>query len=119
MTVKEAVFELAPADAVRVAVCVVLTEVVEAVKLALVDPEATVTEAGTVTAALLSASVTGVPPVGAAALNVTVQVELAGAITDAGEQLTVLMVGCHPCTVIVPAVPDNVLGPPAGKAPSR
>lgn len=43
-------------------------------KLAVVAPAATVTEAGTVKALLLSESVTTVPPVGAASDSVTVQV---------------------------------------------
>ena len=47
------------------------------VKLAVVDPAATVTDAGVVNAALLSDVVTLAPPVGAAADSVTVQVEVA------------------------------------------
>ena len=45
-----------------------------ALKVAVVAPAATVTEAGTVSRALLLASVTLVPPVGAAWVTVTVQV---------------------------------------------
>jgi hypothetical protein len=44
-----------------------------AVKLAVVDPAATVTEAGTVTAELLLVRLTVKPPLAAAALSVTVQ----------------------------------------------
>ena len=52
-----------------------VTEVVVTVKLALVAPASTVTLAGTVAAVELSESDTTAPPVGAAALKVTVPVE--------------------------------------------
>jgi len=55
-----------------------------AVKLAVVEPAATVTEVGTVSAALLSESATLEPPVGAACDNVTVQVALPPELTVAG-----------------------------------
>jgi hypothetical protein len=45
-----------------------------ALTVAVVDPAATVTEAGTVSKVLLLASVTAEPPVGAAWVSVTVQV---------------------------------------------
>ena len=48
-----------------------------ALKLAVVAPEPTVTETGTVSRALLLPSVTLVPPTGAATLIVTVQVPTA------------------------------------------
>jgi hypothetical protein len=47
---------------------------VEALKVAEVEPAATVTEAGIVSAVLVSVRVTDAPPVGAALLTVTVQV---------------------------------------------
>ena len=50
--------------AVRVVVCAVLTEETVAVKLAVVEPAATVTEAGTVTVELLLARLTAKPPGG-------------------------------------------------------
>ena len=50
-----------------------------AVKGAVVAPAATVTEAGTVTAELLLASVTASPPAGAAALSVTVHASVPAA----------------------------------------
>ncbi len=54
---------------------VAATDKAEAVKVAVVLPAATMTEAGTVTAALLLKSEMDTPPVGAALLNVTVPVE--------------------------------------------
>jgi hypothetical protein len=47
-----------------------------AVKLVLVEPADTVTEAGTVKAALLLDRATAAPPLGAAADSVTVHVEV-------------------------------------------
>ena len=52
--------------------------------MAVVDPATTVTEAGVVSAALLSDVVTLDPPVGAAADSVTVQVEVEPDITLVG-----------------------------------
>ena len=51
-----------------------MEELAVALKVAVVAPAATVTEVGTVSKALLLASVTLVPPVGAARVRVTVQV---------------------------------------------
>ena len=65
-----------PALADNVAVCAVVTVVAEAVNLALVAPAVTVTVAGTETAELLLDRLTVSPPLGAAALNATVQVSL-------------------------------------------
>jgi len=71
-----------PALAVRVAVCAVLTEETVAVKVAVVAPAATVTEAGTVTDELLLARLTAKPPVGAAAFRVTVQLSVQAPVID-------------------------------------
>jgi hypothetical protein len=61
--------------------------------VALVLPTATVTDAGTVAAdALLLASTTTAPPVGAAPFKVTVPCELLPLATDAGIKLTELNV---------------------------
>jgi hypothetical protein len=57
------------------------------VKLPVVAPAATVTEAGGVSAVLLSESVTPVPPVGAACEMVTVQLVLPPDATEVGVQL--------------------------------
>ena len=61
--------------AVTVAFWSVLTPEVEAAKVAVVEPGATVTDGGTVRFALLLPSDTDNPVAGAAASNVTVQVE--------------------------------------------
>lgn len=63
----------------------VVTALVVTVKLALVAPAATVTLAGTVAAVELSESITATPPVGAAALKVTVPVEELPPWTAAGD----------------------------------
>jgi hypothetical protein len=64
-----------------------LTLATVAVKGALVRPEPTLTLAGTVMLALLLDRVTVEPLAGAAAVSVTVQLEVPGAFTVAGEQL--------------------------------
>jgi hypothetical protein len=56
-----------------------------AVKLPVVEPAATVTEAGTVSAALLSETATEVLAAGAPPDNVTVQVDVAPDAIEAGE----------------------------------
>jgi len=71
-----------PARAVRVAVSVELTAATVAVNDALVAPAATVTEAGTVTAALLLVKPIVNPPAPAAALRVTVHASLAAPVID-------------------------------------
>jgi hypothetical protein len=58
-----------------------------AVKEALVNPAPTPTLAGTVMLPLLLDNVTVAPPPGAAAVSVTVQLDVPGAFTVAGEQL--------------------------------
>ena len=60
----------------------VLTAETVAVKLAVVAPAATVTEAGTVTAALLLARPTTNPPLPAAPFSVTVQVSVPAPVND-------------------------------------
>ena len=63
-----------------------VTEPTVAVNWALLEPAATVTLPGSVTLALLSDSVTANPPLEAASLSVTVQVDVPGAFTLAGVQ---------------------------------
>jgi hypothetical protein len=100
--------------AVTVAVWFVVTDVPAApVKFAVVAPDATVTEAGTVNAALFEASATNDPPAGAACANVTVQVEVAPGATLVGEHANTEIVWA---VVIVPPVPAIVAHVPSGNA---
>ena len=62
-------------------------------KLAVVEPAATVTVAGTVTALLLLARLTLKPPVPAAAFRVTVQLSLPAAVMEPLVQLSALSTG--------------------------
>ena len=73
--------------AVRVALVSLDTAAAVAVKPALLDPAATVTEAGTLAAPLSLDSATLAPPVGAAAVSATVQALVPGVTTEAGLQL--------------------------------
>ena len=84
------VAEAAPAVAVSVTVCAAVTAATVALKLALVALGTTVTETGTVTAGLLLARVTAMPPESAAAVRVTVQASVPAPVIEALEQDTVL-----------------------------
>lgn len=75
LTVEEAPF----VEAVMVAVAAEVTDAIDAVKLAEVAPEGTVTEVGTVTAALLLVRVTVKPACGAAELSAIEQVSVPAA----------------------------------------
>ncbi len=79
-------------------------------KLAVVAPAVTVTEAGTVSAALLEESPTDAPPVSAAADSVTVQLVVPPEATELGEQDTpeIAGVGGVTVTVVVFEVPFTV-----------
>jgi len=77
-----------PALAVRVAVCAVLTGETAAVKLAVVDPGCTVTEAGTVTAESLLDRLTVKPPLAAVEFNATVQLSIADPVAPLKAQLS-------------------------------
>jgi hypothetical protein len=87
------VFDALPALAVRVTVVAVLTAVTVAVKLALVAPAATVTEAGTVTFELLLARLTAKPPVAAAAFSVTVQLSVPEPVMEPFVQVSPVSTG--------------------------
>jgi len=76
-----------PEEAVSVAVCAVLTVETVAMKLAVVDPAATITEDGSVTAAALLERLTAWPPVLAAAFSVTVQGSVPGPVIEPIAQL--------------------------------
>ena len=65
-----------------------------AVKLAIVEPAATVMEAGTGSAVLLSETATLEPPVGAACDNVIMQVVLPPGVIVAGVHCKVVTVIC-------------------------
>ena len=71
-----------PALAVRAADCAVLTDDTVAVKPALIAFAGTVTAAGTTTAESLLDRLTLAPPLGAAALNVTVQASVPDPVID-------------------------------------
>jgi hypothetical protein len=88
--------------AVSVAVCAVVTADADAVNPALEAPAATVTDAGTVTAALLLARFTVRGPA-AAPVSVTVQASVAAPVSDALPHVTPLTAGCPvPLSAIVP-----------------
>jgi hypothetical protein len=104
------VFATLLALAVRVTVCAVLTVVTVAVKPAEVDPAATVTEAGTVTAELLLARLTVNPPVGAAVFSDTVQLSVPALVIDPLLQVKPLNTGCPvPLRLIAVEVPVEEL----------
>jgi hypothetical protein len=71
-----------PASAVSVTVCPVVTAFAVAVKFALVAPPATVTDAGTATAALLLARPITSPLAPAGALNSTVQLSVVDPVIE-------------------------------------
>jgi hypothetical protein len=84
VTVTAALAELPLIDAVIVTAWLPVTVPAVTVKLAAVEPAATVTEPGTVNEALLAESATVPPPVGAACDNVTTHVELLPELTVVG-----------------------------------
>jgi hypothetical protein len=89
VSVPEAAVE-PPAEALTDTLWLEPTATVVAVNEAVVAPAATVTEAGTVTAALPEVSVTLWPPVGAAVLRVTVPVDEVPPSTEVGLNVTVV-----------------------------
>jgi hypothetical protein len=78
----DVVFKTFPCVAVSVTVCEAVTAETFATKLALAVPEGKETKTGRLTAALLLARSTTMPPLGAEALNVTVQVSVPDPIID-------------------------------------
>jgi hypothetical protein len=82
-----------PALAVSVTAVAVLTAVTVAGKGALVDPAATVTETGKVTALLLLPRLTTNPPAAAAALTVTVQLFVPAPVIEPFEQVSPVNTG--------------------------
>jgi hypothetical protein len=87
---------------VIVTVVVEETGLVDTVKVAVVAPAATVTDAGTWAAAvLLEVKLTTAPPVGATLLSVTVPVEETPPATDVGLTLTPVREAAGAVTVSV------------------
>ena len=74
-------------------------------KVALVAPAGTETDAGTVKLALLLDKLAANPPVAAAPVSVTVQVEVAGEATDDGLQVTAPRLATTDGPTMVPAEP--------------
>lgn len=111
-----------PAPAVSVTAWALVADETVAEKLALVAPVATVTVAGTVTAALLLARFTAKPPLAAAALRLTVQTSVPAPFIDELEQESAVSVGVPVplrLTVAVPLVEELLLRvsiPPAAPA---
>jgi hypothetical protein len=104
----------APEEAVSFAVWLEEIEPTVAVKRALEAPDATVTDGGTLAAALLLPKVTA-SAVDVAPLSVTVQDAVPGAVTVAGLQERPLTVGTATCAIVI-APPFAVPGTdkPAG-----
>jgi len=100
-----AVDEFVPIVAVMVADALAVTAVVAMLNVPVVEPEATVTEAGTVALVLFEASVTVVPPVGAAVLIVTVPVLAVPPTTELGLTPTVTPTPGVTVKMAVEAVP--------------
>src|SRR5690348_4571153 len=86
-----------------------------AVNVALVAPAGTLTDAGTVSSALLLVSVITPPPVGAALLRVTVHVAAAPLLSDEGLQVTLLMLE-GPVVMALPVALVAMLVPVADAA---
>ncbi len=94
--------------AVSVAVWAEVTAETLAVKAALVTLAGTVTEAGRVTAGSLLDKLTLRPPLGAAALSVTVQASVPDPVMDNWLQVSALGVTSAVAEVLLPAVPFNL-----------
>jgi len=108
-TVMVAVLEEALTAAVIVTVVLLVTLPAVAEKFAEALPAATVTEDGTVSAELSSEIATACPPVGAEEVNVTVQLEVPGPITQAGLQVRPLNWGVAGAVTVTVAVLDEPL----------
>src|SRR5664279_1468047 len=102
MSVIEKVFCMPFALAVTTAVCWLETAKADAMKTALVEPEAIVTLAGTVRLELLLESVTGNPPWGAAPFKVAVQVEDPAPVIVDGAHESVLSPSCCWMVIVPP-----------------
>jgi hypothetical protein len=103
-------------EAVMVAAASAATVAAVAVNPPEVDPAATVTEAGTLSEALLSERATETPPAGAAALSVTVHELVPGVAIDPGVQVRPLKVATGCKTVTTPLAADIVICWPSAVA---
>jgi hypothetical protein len=90
LSCSDVVFVTPAAVAVMVAVCAVITADAVAVKAAVVAPLAIATDAGRVTALLLLARFTVSPPLGAAAVRLTVQASVVAPVSEPLVQETAL-----------------------------
>jgi hypothetical protein len=88
-----------------------------AVKFAVVAPAATVTDAGTVNAVLLSDKFTELPPVGAAFDKVTVHAAVPPEVTVVGEHCNPETLGVEETNVTTLPVPERPMKLPSDKAP--
>ena len=111
--VNETVGEALPRVAVSTAVPFALMVPAVAVKLAEVAPATTVTVAGTLRAGLLLDSPTTVPPVGAAALKLTVQADVPDVASEVGLQLKELRLTACTTDTIPPVAEIGRDVPPA------
>jgi hypothetical protein len=87
-----------------------------AVKLAVVDPAGTVTEAGTATAELLLARFTAKPPLAAAALSVMMQLSVPAPVTEPLAQLNELNSGEFAALPAVPTPLSPIVSVPSAVA---
>ena len=94
-----------------------VTEPAVAVNAPLVAPAATVTDPGTLRAALLSDRPTPIPPAGAAPDIVTVHVEIPPGSKLAGKHCSPVTVAAACDTLIVPPLPDTAIELPSASAP--
>jgi hypothetical protein len=101
--------------AVRVALWSLAMVPVVTLKVAEVAAAGTVTDAGTVRVALVLERVTAAPPVGAALVKVTVQVELPELLRVAGRHVREVTAGKTTTAVTVPPVAESRMAFPAGE----
>jgi hypothetical protein len=96
---------------VRVTVVAALTAVTVAVKPALIAPDATVTDAGTLIAELLLARLTASPPLAAAGFTVTEQLSVPAPVIEPLVQLSPVSTGTPvpPRLITVDAPVDELL----------
>ncbi|MBZ5578606.1 MAG: hypothetical protein LAP40_18755 [Acidobacteriia bacterium] len=113
--VRVAPIEAPPSAAVTVAVCPAVTTAAVVVNAVDAEPAGTVTEGGAVRLASSLLTEIAAPPLGAAALSTTEQVEDAGVASEEGlHESRLRLTGA--CTAIVPPVPAAATAVPLGEA---